>query len=652
MGVPGPDEVVARLLRLLAAEAPAEAFDQLADLVEARLPGEARDDVLAAIGRARRVRELLARRKQREKEAHALIETARDLASLRDVDSVLDAIVHRARQLLGTDATFLALRDPVVGDVYMRITLGTVSQAIESVRQPVGSGVGGRIIATGEPFATPDYLNDPRIQRNPAVTDAVVEDGLVSIAGVPLRHVRDGVIGALFVANRYERTFDQAEIDLLASLADHAAIVIENARLFAEAEAAAERLREANAELARQGSALERAGAVHELLMPLALRQADVGELVERVAEMLGGALAAVAADGAVLAATGDTALLPDALPAASDELAAHEVPGSPGTWTVPIRAGEEHFGHLVLAVPGPLPDHDVRVLERAAQTAALLLLMERQIAQAEQRVRGELLDELLAEREPDWAAFERRARRSGALVFRRPFTVAVLSASGVTRRQLARAAADHATQHGGLAAEHTQHVVVLLPDVDPTEAARRLPAELGRVTGGVVTAGVAGPATSAEEVRARHREAARCLQLLLALDRTGEGASRTELGVLGLVLDGTSPARVRALLAQNVGPLERYDTEHNALLIETLEGYFAAGQNPRAAATALRVHPNTVYQRLDRVDRVLGHRRWRSPDGALAMQLALQLRRVLARIPAEELFASPGSCPPLSATA
>jgi sugar diacid utilization regulator len=473
------------------------------------------------------------------------------------------------------------------------------------------------------------------------VTDAVVEDGIVSIAGVPLRHVRDGVVGALFVAYRYERSFEQAEMDLLSSLADHAAIVIENARLFSRAEAAAHQLRAANAELARQGAALERAGAVHELLMPLALRQADVGELVERVAEMLGGALAAVAADGTVLATAGRGAL-PESLPApAPDALAAQRVTGRPGVWTVPVRAGEERFGHLVLATSGALPDADVRTFERAAQTAALLLLMERQVAQAERRVRGELIDDLLAEREPDWAAFGRRARRSGAIDFRIPHTVLVLAATGITRRHLARAATDHAARHGGLATEHTQHVVLLLPHVDPAEAARHVPVELGRTTGGVVTAGVAGPAGSAPEVRARHQEAERCLRLLLALGRTGEGASRTELGVLGLVLDGTSLRQVHALLAQNVGPLEEYDAEHNALLLETLEGYFAAGQNPRIAATTLQVHPNTIYQRLDRIDRVLGHRRWREPEGALTMQLALQLRRVLDRIPAEELFTS-----------
>jgi GAF domain-containing protein len=637
MGVPAADQTMARLLHLLATEAPDEAFDQLAEIVEASAPGPERDHILVALRQAARIRGLLARRKRREKETQALFETARDLASLRDVDQVLEAIVQRARQLLGTDATYLALVDPVTGDAYMRITLGTITRAIESVRQPPGSGIGGRIIATGEWFATENYLADPRIARNPAVADAVLEDGIVSIAGVPMR-LGDEVIGALFAANRYERAFERSEIVLLSSLADHASIVIENARLFEHAEATAQRLREANTELSLHGQSLQRAGAAHEQLMPMALRRADLSELADAVAGMLTGAVAAVGLDGAVLATAGGT--LPDRLPAPEPgDRGASPVPNVPLTWTVPVRAGAEDFGHLVFSGREPLLDADVRTLERAAQTAALLHLLERQVSMAEQEVRGELIDDLLAEREPEWTAFGRRAKRSGAIDFAVPHTVLVLSATGVSRRHLLRATADYAVHRHGLATEHAAHVVLLIPRTEPARAARTVPAELGRLTGGEVTAGVAGPATSAQEVRARHRDADRCHRLLLALGRAGEGASLDELGVLGVILEGTSQQQVRELLAQTVVPIQRYDDEHNSLLMETLEGYFSGGQNPRAAGRALQVHPNTVYQRLERIDQVLGHRRWREPQGALTMQMALQFHRILGHIPVEELF-------------
>ncbi|MCE3553673.1 GAF domain-containing protein [Pseudonocardia sp. RS11V-5] len=639
------EETLARLLRLLATEAPDEAFHGLAEAVEARAPGPGRETLLHALRQGAVVRTRLQRRRRREKETQALLETARGLAALRDVDEALEAIVGRTRQLLGTDATYLALVDPERGDVYMRITLGTVTRAIESVRQPKGSGVGGLIVATGEPFATRDYLADPRISRDPSVADAVVQDGIVSMAGVPMRLGAE-VIGALFVANRHERTFERDEIALLSALADHASIVIENARLFGDAEATAHRLREANDELARHGDALERAGAAHERLIPMALRRADLADLVDTVAEMLEAGVAAVDPEGVVLAAAtrpGHPGSLPDRAP----DVAAGIAPDAAGTvrldattWAAPIRAGGERFGHLVLHVEGPVPSTDVRILERAAQTAALLQLMEQQVSLTEQRLRGEVVEELLAEREPDWAALERRARRAGprALDLHRPHTVVVMTADDAGRRSLLRAASAQAARRGGIALEHGAHVVVLLPGVDPAVAAREVPEQLSRATSGRVTAGVAGPAASGRALRAAHREADRCHRLLIALGREGQGATTDELGALGLILDGTSRAQVRALLAQTVAPLLRYDAEHGAELLRTLDGYFAAGQNPRAAAKALQLHPNTVYQRMERIDRVLGHRRWREPDGSLSVQVALQLHRILDHIPLDDL--------------
>ncbi|RTL69738.1 MAG: GAF domain-containing protein [Pseudonocardiaceae bacterium] len=636
------EELAARLLHLLATEAPAAEFDRLAAAVEARPAGPRRDEMFLALGSAGRVRDLLAHRRRRERAALALVESARDLASLHDVDEVLEALVRRTRQLLRTDATYLALRDPGRGDVYMRITLGTLTRAIESIRQPVGSGIGGRVVATGVPFATADYLADPRLRRDPDVTDAVVEDGIVSIAGAPMRR-GDEVVGVLFVANRYSRAFDTAEMDLLCSLADHASIVIGNAELFERAERTAAELRAANEELAERQRAMERAGAAHEQMMPLALRRADLGELVDAVAAMLGGTVAAVGSDGSVLVTSGDGDL-PSPLPEPPDDAHAALPGGVPTCWTVPVRAGETSFGHLVLVTDEVPSDADVRTFERAAQTAALMLLIDQQVGAAEHQVRGELLEDLLAEREPDWAALTRRIRSSGAIDLRVAHTVVVVTATGVTRTALLRAATTHVGVRGGLAAEHDGRVVMVLPRPDPDAVARTIAVELSRLTGGLVTAGVAGPADTAADVRARHREAQRTLRLLVALGRDGEGACPTDLGMLGVILDGTTQHQVRALLARTVEPLRRYDAGHNALLLDTIDAYFAAGQNPRAAARRLQVHPNTVYQRLDRIDQVLGHRRWRETEGGVTMQLGLQLHRLTSQIPLEELVPAPGT--------
>src|SRR5262249_10333011 len=88
-------------LGLLAREAPTIEFE--GPVLEARTAG-ASPAVVEELEQARivalRVRALLERRRRREAELTALFDTASDLALLHDLDSVLEAIVRRARTLL------------------------------------------------------------------------------------------------------------------------------------------------------------------------------------------------------------------------------------------------------------------------------------------------------------------------------------------------------------------------------------------------------------------------------------------------------------------------------------------------------------------------------------------------------------------------
>jgi hypothetical protein len=293
--------------------------------------------------------------------------------------------------------------------------------------------------------------------------------------------------------------------------------------------------------------------------------------------------------------------------------------------WTAAVPVGNELLGGLVLHREDELSDADQRILERAVLVTALLLLIRRTASEAENRVRGELLEELLTAPVRDTDALRERGRRLGADL---DGSHAVVVAPVEERcRPRALAAATHlAATRGGLAGAHGGCVVLCLPELEPGPAAALARRELTAAGAGPVTVGGAGPARGPGAVADAHAEAARCAATLVALGRAGGSASADELGFFGLLVgDGQD---VRGFVTATLGPVLEYDARRKTDLAGTLQAFFDAGSSPARVAEALSVHVNTVTQRLERVGRLLGTE-WSTPARALEVQLALRLHRL-----------------------
>jgi DNA-binding PucR family transcriptional regulator len=125
--------------------------------------------------------------------------------------------------------------------------------------------------------------------------------------------------------------------------------------------------------------------------------------------------------------------------------------------------------------------------------------------------------------------------------------------------------------------------------------------------------------------------EAARCAATLVALGRAGGSAGAAELGFFGLLVgEGRD---VRSFVAATLAPVLEYDARRGTELVATLQAFFDAGSSPARAAERLRVHVNTVTQRLDRVARLIG-KDWSAPERALEVQLALRLHGLTVAVP------------------
>ena len=618
----------APFLELLARGASADAYEQPVLIARAEgRPAERIAALEAAKAVALRVRSELEGRRRREAELSALFETAHDLAGLRDLDAVLRAIVQRARSLLGTDVAYLSLNDPARGDTYMRVTEGSVAARFQQLRLGMGEGLGGLVAQTARPYVTDDYFKDDRFQHTLTIDAGVRDEGLVAILGVPLT-LGHHVIGVLFAADRRARVFEREQIALLGSFAALAAAAIDTANLLTETRSALTELERANEIIRDHSGVIERASDVHDRLAELVLRGGGVHDVVAAVSEIL---------DGTVEFSEVAPA---EALEASRAE--GHAVRHK-DDWIAAVAAGGEFLGALVLRGHPGLDPVDQRTLERAAMVTSLLLLARRSAAEAEQRVRGELLDDLLDARDRDPRLLRERAVRLDAdldathivLAARLEGTAADADQEAAARRRLWSASSHLAATRHGLAAARDGGTVLLLPLTTgdtATELARRTAGHLGTAVHEAVTVGASAPvrdlAARPDAVAAAYEEGRRCLDALRLLGRSGDGAAAEDFGFLGLLLAGDRD--IAGFVDRTIGQVVAYDDRRGTDLLRTLDAYFACGMSPARTKDELHVHVNTVAQRLERVGRLLGED-WQSPARALEIQLALRLHRLSA---------------------
>jgi hypothetical protein len=546
----------------------------------------------------------LAELRRRADELVVLNDLARRLAALHDTRGVLDEVARQARRLLGTDVAYIMLLHD--GRLRIEVVDGAMGSAMRGIELGSGQGLGGQVLATGRPLWSEGYLDDDRFPHGDTTDAAALSEQLGGILGVPLV-VGDDTLGVLLAAVRGPRTFRDHDVELLAGLAAHAALALRTADLFDRERSAAAELRAANAELRDVDASRRRAGELRDVLNEVVLR---------------GGGLAAV-----VAALDRTAGLQVQVRDPGGRPLAGEPVPD--GGLVVPVDLPGGHGGELV-AAPATVSDEEARrLLSIGATTVAVLLASERSVAEAELRARGEFVHALLSP-ESDETSLLRRARSLG-IDLHAVTAVAVVDAAEVGTAAAAAHASRLAAELHGWSAAHTDHVVVLLPC--GVEQARASAEALAAAAGTSPTTGLAGGTGGPAGVRTAHEEARQTASLLVALDRAGSCAVSDDLGLYRSLFSRAGRAGLATYIRATVGPLIDHDRERQRELALTLETYLEQARHHARTCEALHIHPNTLYQRLDRVTEVLGPQ-WKQPGRALELQVALRLHRLLAARP------------------
>jgi signal transduction histidine kinase len=167
-----------------------------------------------------------------------LLEMSRHLSRILPLDALLGKMAEACGSLLDSDSVGIRVVDG--DDLVLMGVWGDARTAMPTPRLKIGESLTGTVVATGEPLLLSDPANDPRIA--PASRIAYLRGGYRAFLGVPLK-IGEQVLGALSIRTRRAEGFSSEDVSIATAFAAQAAIDLDNARLYREAEARADKLK-------------------------------------------------------------------------------------------------------------------------------------------------------------------------------------------------------------------------------------------------------------------------------------------------------------------------------------------------------------------------------------------------------------------------
>jgi signal transduction histidine kinase len=156
-----------------------------------------------------------------------LLDVGRSLVSELDIEVVLERVLDVARELTGARYAALGILDDRRQELERFLTRGIDDESHRAIGDlPRGHGILGVLISDPRPLRLPDVGAPPHSYGFP-----LGHPPMHSFVGVPIL-IRGQAYGNLYLTEKADGLFDEADEEALVVLADWAAIAIENARLY------------------------------------------------------------------------------------------------------------------------------------------------------------------------------------------------------------------------------------------------------------------------------------------------------------------------------------------------------------------------------------------------------------------------------------
>ena len=489
-----------------------------------------------------------------------------------DLERVLPAIVELLTTATHCHACFVYIVE--AAQLRLRAASRVFAHLVGQITFGVDEGLAGWVVRHRAPaFIRENALADPRIKLVPELH----EERFQSMIAVPLERENE-VIGVVVLHTEAPHEFSKDVVDLLTTVATVVSGAVDNARLYEESR-----------------TQIEALNALTVLSRSLATvtRSADISRVLEvGMKQMLQASETALHTKGA---ATGR--LVHD--PAA-------------GRIAVAVRSTDGTHGVISVSRKRPFRVEHVQLVEAVAVQLALAI------------ERLTLIDELrgdLHERDV-FTAIDSRTTLADPSLLATPFSAVVVEPPLNAERRL------RAAFSGVICDTKPARLRALVPLNDTgTSPIASILQNLDR--GPPARAGFSAPYADPSAAWHAMRDAERAARLAPVLQPNSLVQDYAELGAYSF-LAGIDPMEVPHQRYSAVARiLAQYDLRRNAELVETLERYLQAGQGIAPTARRLGIHPNTLRQRLARIESLAGLNLNR--EDSLSLLLALKLNRLRA---------------------
>lgn len=166
---------------------------------------------------------------ERIRHLQSLVEASKIINSTLDLSRLLELILGIALDNTSATAGTIYLLDDQRGEIWSRVVLS--DRKIE-IRLPLGKGIAGVVAQTGETVNLADVYSDPRFDRE---IDQHTGFHTSTMLCMPMRNKAGKIIGVFQILNKKGGPFTAEDEEFLEALSVHAAMAVENAKLYQQA---------------------------------------------------------------------------------------------------------------------------------------------------------------------------------------------------------------------------------------------------------------------------------------------------------------------------------------------------------------------------------------------------------------------------------